>query len=202
MLYPVADVLAFQESTTVCRACDTPIPETAIAAGDPLALLTMASVPDVAPAAVGEYCTVKLMLCDGDSVTGDPPDKDKFAPVKASLEIATFELPVFVIVTVREAVLPTLTFPKLTLEGFTARLNPAATPAPLKAMAEGGLEASLTRDKLPVEGPADLGANCTLKAVALPALSVTGRGSPEALKPAPEIFAAVIVTGAVPGLEI
>src|ERR1700722_6375376 len=118
-----------------------------MAAGDPLALLTMASVPDVVTAVVGEYCTVKLMLCDGDSVTGDPPDKDKFAPVRASLEIATFELPVFVIVTLREAVLPTLTFPKLTLEGFTARLSPAATPDPLKAMAEGGLEASLTRDK-------------------------------------------------------
>ena len=165
-------------------------------------MLTMASVPDVATAVVGEYCTVKLMLCDGDSVTGDPPDKDKFAPVKASLEIATLELPVFVIVTLREAVLPTLTFPKLTLAGFTARLNPAATPVPLKTMAEGGLEASLMRDKLPVEGPADLGSNCTLKAVALPALSVIGRGRPEAPKPAPEIFAAVIVTGAVPGLEI
>ena len=201
MLYPVADALAFQESSTVCCVCATPFPETAIAAGDPFALLTMASVPDVATAAVGEYCTVKLMLCEGDSVTGDPPDKVKFAPVKASLEIATLELPVFVIVTLREAVLPTLTFPKLTLEGFTARLSPAATPAPLRAIADGGLEASLTRDKLPVEGPADLGSNCTLKAIALPALSVIGRGRPEALKPAPEIFAAVIVTGAVPGLE-
>ena len=167
-----------------------------------VALLAMDKVPTVDAAAVGEYWTVNVMLCDGDNVTADPPDKDRFAPVKASLEIATFELPVFVIVTLREAVLPTLTFPKLTLAGFTARLNPAATPAPLKAMAEGGLEASLTRDKLPVEGPADLGSNCTLKAVALPALSVIGRGSPEALKPAPEIFAAVIVTGAVPGLEI
>src|SRR3984893_7068029 len=173
-----------------------------MAAGDPLALLTMASVPDVATAVVGEYCTVKLMLCEGDSVTGDPPDKVKFAPVKASLETATLELPVFVIVTLREAVLPTLTFPKLILEGFTARLNPAARPAPLKAMAEGGLEASLTRDKLPVEGPADLGGNCTLKAAALPALRVIGSGSPEALKPAPVIFAAVITTGTVPGLEI
>src|ERR1700686_3844917 len=173
-----------------------------MAAGDPLALLTMASVPDVATAVVGEYCTVKLMLCDGDSVPGDPPDKDKFAPVKASLEIATLELPVFVIVTLREAVLPTLTLPKLTLLGFTARLKPAATPAPLSAMAEGGLVASLTRDKLPVEAPADLGLNCTLKVAVLPALNVRGSIKPESLNPAPEIFAAVIVTGTVPGLQI
>jgi hypothetical protein len=173
-----------------------------MAAGDPAALLTMARVPDAAEAAVGEYCTVKVTLCDGDSVTADPPDKEKLAPVKASLEIATFELPVFVRVTLREAVLPTLTFPKLTLEGFTVSVNPAATPAPLNAMADGGLDASLTSDRLPVEDPVDLGLNCTLKAVALPALSVIGRGSPEALKPEPEIFAAEIVTGTVPGLEI
>ena len=172
-----------------------------MAGGATVALLAIAKVPEVDTAVVGEYCTVKVMLCDGDRVTADPPDNDKFAPVKASLEIATLELPVFVIVTLREAVLPRLTFPKLTLEGFTARLKPAATPAPLKAMADGGLEASLTRDRLPVAAPADLGSNCTLKAAVLPALNVNGRAKPDALKPAPEIFAAVIVTGTVPGLE-
>ena len=98
--------------------------------------------------------------------------------------------------------LPKLTFPKLTLVGFTARLTPAATPVPLSAMAEDGLEASLTRDRLPVEAPADLGLNCTLNAAVLPALNVTGRVNPEVLKPAPEIFAAVIVTATVPGLAI
>lgn len=165
-------------------------------------MLAMASVPVVDAALVGEYCTVKVMLCDGDRFTADPPDNDKFAPVKAALEIATLELPVFVIVTLREALLPMFTFPKLTLRGFTARLNPAATPAPLSAMAEGGVVASLKRDRLPVEGPADLGLNWTLKAAVLPALKVKGRAKPEALKPAPEIFAAVIVTGTVPGLPI
>src|ERR1700730_379703 len=140
-----------------------------MAGGATVALLAMASVPVVDAALVGEYCTVKVMLCDGDRFTADPPDNDKFAPVKAALEIATLELPVFVIVTLREALLPMFTFPKLTLRGFTARLKPAATPAPLSAMAEGGLEASLTRDKLPVEGPADLGFNCTLTVAVLPA---------------------------------
>jgi hypothetical protein len=95
-----------------------------------------------------------------------------------------------------------LTLPKLTLLGFTARLRPAATPTPLSAMAEGGLVASLTRDKPPVEAPADFGLNCTLKLAVLPALSVRGRTKPGLLKPAPEIFAAVIVTGTVPGLLI
>jgi hypothetical protein len=142
------------------------------------------------------------MLCAGDRVTADPPDNDKFAPDKVALEIATFALPVFVNVTLREAVVPTLTFPKFTLRGFTARLKPGATPAPLRAMAEGGLEASLTRDKLPVEGPADLGSNCTVKVAALPALNARGRAKPEVLKPAPEILAAEIVTGTVPGLAI
>ena len=171
-------------------------------AGDPVALLTIASVPAVDAAVVGAYCTVSVTVCDGVRVTTDPPDNDKFAPVKASLEIATFELPVLVIVTLREAVLPTLTFPKLTLRGFTDRVNPAATPAPLNAMGEGGLVASLTSDRFPVTGPADLGSNCTLKLAVLPPLNVTGRVNPELLKPAPEMFAAVTVTEALPGLPI
>src|ERR1700736_1352903 len=96
--------------------------------GAPVALLTMASVPAVDAAVVGEYCTVNVMLCDGDRVTAEPPDNDKFAPVKTSLETATFELPVFVNVTLRDAVVPTFMFPKFTLRGFTARLKPGATP--------------------------------------------------------------------------
>ena len=170
--------------------------------GAPLALLAMASVPVVEDVVVGEYCTVKVMLCDGVRVTADPPDNDKFAPVKTVLEIATLELPVFVRVTLRDAVLPTVTFPKFTLRGFTARLRPGATPAPLSATTEGELDASLARVRLPLEAPADLGPNCKLKVAVLPALNVTGRVNPEVLKPAPEIFAAAIVTGTVPGLAI
>jgi len=55
-----------------------------MAAGPLVALLTMAREPDVDVAAVGEYCTVKVMLCDGDRVTADPPDNDKFTPVRVS----------------------------------------------------------------------------------------------------------------------
>jgi len=178
------------------------LPEIGMAEGAPLALLTMARLPAVDAADVGEYCTVKVILCDGDKVTADPPDNDKFVPVKAVREIITFELPVLVSVTLREAVLPTLTFPKFTLRGFTVRLNPAATPAPLNATTAGELDASLTRDRLPLEAPADLGPNCTLKVDVLPALNVRGKVNPEVLKPAPERFAAVIVTGTVPGLPI
>jgi hypothetical protein len=171
-------------------------------AGAPVALLTMARVPAVDAADVGEYCTVKVMLCDGERVTADPPDNVKFAPVKAAWEIATSEFPVLVSVTAREAVLPTLTFPKLTLRGFTASFKPAATPAPLSAIAEGELGISLARDKFPVEGPADFGLNCTLKVAVLPTFNVKGRVKPEVLKPVPEIFAAFIVTATVPELPI
>src|SRR6202040_3066636 len=138
---------------------------------------------------VGEYCTVSVMLWDGESVTADAPDSDKFTPVKAALEIDTFALPVFVMVTLRAALLPTFTFPKLMLDGFTASFKPAATPVPLSAIAEDGLDASLTSEKLPLEGPADFGPNCTLKVAVLPALNIIGRTRPEVLKPAPEIFA-------------
>jgi hypothetical protein len=82
-------------------------------------------------------------------------------PVKVALAMATFEFPLLVTVMFRDAVVPTVTLPKLTLEGFTDKVSPAATPMPLKEI-EGELGALLTRDRVPVEAPAPLGLNCTL----------------------------------------
>lgn len=122
-------------------------------------------------------------------------------PVKPTLEIATFELPVLVTVMFRDAELPTVTLPKLTLEGLMERLKPGAIPVPLSAT-EGVLDASLASERVPVEDPALVGSNCTLNVLVWPAFSVSGRLNPEALKPAPVTLAAVTVTLPVPGLPI
>jgi len=65
----------------------------------------------------------------------------------------TLELPELVSVTVCVALLPTVTFPKLRLAGLAVRKEVRATPLPLRAILVGELEASLTRDRLPVTLP-------------------------------------------------
>ena len=168
-----------------CTGAATPLPVTATVAGEPVALLTIESVPTAAPAAVGPNCTVSVMLWDGVRVTADPPVNVNCAPVSVTLEIATLELPVFVTVTFFDAVAPTLTFPKLTLEGFTDNVNPAAMPVPDRVMGAGEVAASDTSVRLPLEAAAVLGANCTLNVLDCPAFSASGRFNPVVLKPVP-----------------
>ena len=139
-----------------------------MAAGDPTALLTSVKIPDEDAAVDGENCTVRVMLWEGDRDTADPPETDKFVPVKPTLEIATLELPVFVTVMFREAELPTVTFPKLTADGLIERLKPGAIPVPLSAT-EGELDALLANKRLPVEDPALFGSNWTLNELVWPA---------------------------------
>ena len=80
----------------------------------------------------------------------------------ARAEIATLALPVFVTVMLFVAVLPTVTLPKLTLAGFTDKLEVAATPVPLSANAAVDVVALLAAHRHAAGGrPALFGANCT-----------------------------------------
>jgi hypothetical protein len=139
------------------------VPDTGIDAGDPVALLTMETLPVAAPAAEGANCTASVMLWEGARVTADPPVNENLAPVKLMFEIATSELPEFMTMMLRDAVLLTVTLAKWTLVGFTERVSVAAIPVPLSATVEGGFAASLTNAKVPDKDPAALGLNCTLK---------------------------------------
>ena len=160
------------------------------------------SVPDAAPATVGPNCTVNVILWDGVSVTADPPVNVNCDPVSVTLEIATLELPVFVTVTFFDAVALTFTFPKLTLEGFTDNVNPAAMPVPDSVMGAGELVASVTKVRFPFEAAAVLGLNCTLNVLDCPPFNVKGRVNPLVLKPVPVMFAADTFTLIVLGLLI
>lgn len=171
------------------------------AAGDPVALLTMDTLPDVAPAPAGENCTAKVMLCDGERVTADPPDKVRLEPVSLMLEIDTLELPVLVTAMFREALFPTVTLPKLIVEGLTESVKPAATPVPVRLTVDVAFVALLLSARFPVTAPALLGWNSTLNVLFCPAASVRGTFRPEVVKPVPVMFAAETVTLTVPGLE-
>jgi hypothetical protein len=93
--------------------------------------------------------------------------------------------------------LPTWTFPKLTLEGFGDKVP--CVPAPLKAIVSGEPGALLVIETLPLALPEVVGANFAVNEIFPPALMVTGTVKPLMLNPVPEALAAEIVMLAVPG---
>jgi hypothetical protein len=117
------------------------------------------------------------------------------------LEMDTLELPELATVMFRDALFPTVTLPKLMLEGLTESDSPAATPVPERLTVDAALAALLLSARLPVTAPAVLGLNSTLNVLLCPAARVRGTLRPEVVKPVPVMFAAETVTLTVPGLE-
>jgi len=114
-------------------------------------------------------------------------------PDAVACEIVALALPELVSVAVWLCVVPTATFPKVTLAGAMA-ICPGVVPSPDTVTtalvgADCGLadwpctafmvrEAAPLTDTFPVTSPADLGANVSVKVVLWPAESVRGRVSP------------------------
>jgi hypothetical protein len=170
-------------------------------AGELVALLTTVTLPFTPPEFEGEKTTCNVAIWLGPNVK---PDETPFAlnpvPDVVTLEIVTFEFPLFVSVTFKVLLLPSFTFPKPKLVGLTPRDFVAVTPVPEAEMTNGEFPALLTRDTDPVTTPAVVGANTMLNEELVPAPIVSGIESPLVLKPAPETFACVIVTLAAPVL--
>jgi len=109
-------------------------------------------------------------------------------PLEATWEIVTLAPPVFVTVSDRDWLFPTVTLPKLRLVGFTPSA-PGATPVPDNGMIRvelGAFEVSVTA---PVALAAVVGANVTASVVLCPAVSVTGALIPLRLNPVPLMVA-------------
>ena len=80
-------------------------------------------------------------------------------------------------------VTPTVTLPKLTVEGVTVICG--CTPVPLREIVAGELAALLATVTLPERPPVEVGTNVTLKDVDWPAARLRGNVIPLALYPAP-----------------
>jgi hypothetical protein len=201
-LYPeTVEVLAVQLSATECAAGCTPVPDSVTLAGEPLALLTIETLPVTLPAADGLNCTVIVVRCEGERVTGVlAPLKVNPEPLMLICEMVTFELPVSVMVTVCEAELPLFTLPKLKLDELSESVRAEATPVPLKTTAVGEFGALLTRERVPATVPADCGENCTLNVVDVPGLMERGKVTVPVLNPLPITLNCVTVNTAVPVL--
>jgi hypothetical protein len=109
-------VLAVHDRLTVCGVGTIPLPESAIVAGEPVALLVIVTLPLTLPALVGVKMTLMVSFCEGVKVTGTlAPLSEYPAPFAAIWETCTLELPVLVTVTVCVELVPVFTFPKLTV---------------------------------------------------------------------------------------
>ena len=86
-------------------------------------------------------------------------------PLGATWEIVTLVPPVFVTVSERVSLFPTVTLPKLRLLGFDPS-TPGETPLPVSGMVSVGFEAFEVTVTLPVELAAVAGVNVTLKVAA------------------------------------
>jgi hypothetical protein len=126
---------------------------------------------------------VKDALCPGASVAGANPLKLKPAPLALAAETDMLVPPEFVKVSDKLVLLPTWTLPNDKPVGVALNV-PWATPVPLSGMVRLLLEAFELILTLPVAAPLVVGANCTVKDVLWPAVSVIG-DKPLKLKPVP-----------------
>ena len=160
-------------------------------------MLEKVTVAFAVPEAVGLKVTVNPVDCPAVSVAGRtiPESINSLLPVLADDTVTG--APLALSVPVRAELEPTVTLPKFSVVGDTANW-PGVVPLPESAMPSGELDASDTRDRLPLTAPALAGANFTVKVTLWPAVSVAGKVKPLTEKPEPVTLACEIVAVAPP----
>ena len=115
--------------------CATPVPDSEMLIVELRALLMIDMVPVTLPPTAGANSTLKVALSRACRVRGNTsPLMLKPAPVTVACETVTLRVPVFVRVTLRVRLVPTVTLPKLRLLELVAiRVNAAAFLARLRA---------------------------------------------------------------------
>jgi hypothetical protein len=200
-LLPRTTLPKFTGDGLAARLPCVPVPDKAIVAGEPDALLVIVMLPEALPAVVGANFAEKLVFAPALIVAGaEIPLKLNAAPEALIAEIVKAALPGLDSVMVCDALPPTRTFPKGTLAGLIVSCGWAAVAVPVSAIASGEFGALLEIEMLPETLPAAAGANFAVKEAFCPALIVNGVDRPDMLKPVPETLAAEIVTLAVPPL--
>ena len=175
------------------------MPDNATVAGEFVALLVTVTLPLTLPAAAGANAISSATDWLGvRAVPAVTPLALNPAPVTVTLDIVTFEFPLFVSVTLAEPLLPTLMLPKFRLAGLAPSRRVSVTPVPLRLTVTGVLEALLVIVRLPDALPAEVGENAIVAVVCWPGLMVRGTETPLMLNPGPVMAACVTVSAAVP----
>lgn len=196
------DALASQVSATECVDAETPVPVSETVVGEPVALLAIDTLPLTVPAVEGANVTVRTAVWFGVRIKPEvTPLALNPAPVKVTLEIVTFEFPLFFRVVVSALLLPVFTLPKGKPVGVAPSRAVEVVPVPLNAIASGEFGALLTSEMDALTFPPVVGANTTLNVVVPPAAIVLGRERPVVLKLAPVTLACAIVKLAFPPFD-
>jgi hypothetical protein len=157
---------------------DAPVPDRAMDSAEFDASDVTVTLPLALPAEVGLNEMWKVVLCPAPSVIGVVTlPRLNPVPLTATCEMLTLVPPVFVTVSDKDEVLPTVTLPKLRLVGLDVR-KPGVTPVPDKPTVSGEFEASDVMFTLPLTAPAVWGANDTLNVVLCELASVKGVAIP------------------------
>jgi hypothetical protein len=189
---PKLKLVGFAPSTCVAAR---PVPLRAIAVGEPRAFVLSEMPPETLPEEVGAKTTLNVALLPAEIVCGEKPGMVNPAPVTPPCEIVRLALPAFFSVTVCELPLPTVTLPKLTLDGVTVSCG--CVPVALRAIAVGEPGAFVVSEMLPEAPPEEVGANTALNATLLPAEIVCAE-NPVILNPVPAAPSCEIVRLALP----
>jgi len=197
-LAPASKLPKFTLAGFAVRCPCVPVPLKAIVKVGFVALLVIVIAPVALPDEVGANCDVNEVVWPAFKVIGFSPLMLNPVPDADACDIAIAVAPVFVSVIDCVPLLPTATLPNAKLPGFAPSVAFAAVPAParLRVWDESG---ALSVNLIPPVTPwADVGVNCTLKEILLPALIVAGRESPLIPKPLPEICARFMTKSTLP----
>jgi hypothetical protein len=173
---------------------DAPVPDSGIArlGFDAFEVRTM--LPLAAPEEVGVKLALKLALWPAFKLNGRLiPFTLNPLPLAVAAEIVTAVPPLFVTVSDKLWLLPTVTVPKLRLAALAVK-EPTDAPVPESGIVEVGFEAFEVTVKLPLAAPEAVGAKVTLKLALWPALKVIGIEIPLTLNPLPLVATEEIVT--------
>ncbi len=167
------------------------------------ALEVILTVPEALVADVGANLALMVVLWPADSVI-DEVELVKLNPVPLTViwEIVTLALPEFVTVADSDLFCPTLTLPNPKLAGLAVSWPVAVVPTPETGTVSVAFEASEEIVRLPLDVPAEVGANCTPNAALWPAATVCPFVSPLRVNPAPLMLTLEIVTLEPPVLAI
>jgi hypothetical protein len=158
--------------------------------GELEALLVTVTVPVTLVAVVGAKATLSAIDWLGvKTVLAGTPVSVKPAPVMATLEMVTFEFPLFVRVALSGLLLPTFTVLKLKLVGLAPSSWVAMAADPVRGIVSGEEGALLVSEIEPLTAPEPVGVKTAEKVVLAPAATVAGVVRPEIVKPEPETVA-------------
>jgi len=115
--------------TEICGC--TPVPLSAIVAGEFVALLVMVTLPERLAAVAGANITLNVVDCPAARASGTvKPATLNPVPLSLICETVTLEFPVFVTLTLCVVLVPVAMLPKLSDTGLAVSCSAGATPMP------------------------------------------------------------------------